>query len=97
MLIGGKGWMAGPACVVPAASLKLYELCTAKKWDEAMVLQRSLWRMNELFARHSLAACIKAGLELQGFAVGSPLPPQSPLGDAARAEIAQALRDVGAL
>jgi 4-hydroxy-tetrahydrodipicolinate synthase len=97
MLIGGKGWMAGPACVVPRASVELYELCRAAKWPEAMVSQRRLWRINELFAHYSLAACIKAGLELQGFAVGNPLPPQSPLGEAARAEIAAALQSVGAL
>jgi len=97
MLIGGKGWMAGPACVVPKQSLDLYQLCRAGKWPEAMAVQRSLWRINELFARYSLAACIKAGLELQGFAVGSPLAPQSPLASAPRAEIAAALRAVGAL
>ncbi len=97
MLIGGKGWMAGPACVVPAASLELYRLCTAGKWPEAMVLQRELWRINELFTRYSLAACIKAGLEAQGFAVGNPMLPQSPLGDGPRGEIAAALRSVGAL
>jgi 4-hydroxy-tetrahydrodipicolinate synthase len=97
MLIGGKGWMAGPACVVPRQSLELYELCRAGKWAEAMVLQRELWRINELFARYSLAGCIKAGLEAQGFAVGAPLPPQSPLGDGPRSEIAAALRRVGAL
>ena len=97
MLIGGKGWMAGPACVVPRASIELYQLCRAAKWPEAMALQRRLWRINELFARYSLAACIKAGLELQGFAVGNPLPPQSPLAAPARHEIAAALQSVGAL
>ena len=27
MLIGGVGWMAGPACIVPRQSVRLYELC----------------------------------------------------------------------
>ena len=27
MLIGGVGWMAGPACIVPRQSVELYELC----------------------------------------------------------------------
>src|SRR5512135_165940 len=27
MLIGGVGWMAGPACVAPRQSVELYELC----------------------------------------------------------------------
>src|ERR1044071_5074867 len=47
MLIGGVGWMAGPACIVPRQSVRLYDLCRAKRWDEAMALQRRLWRINE--------------------------------------------------
>ena len=79
MLIGGVGWMAGPACIVPRESVRLYELCKAGRWDEALALQRGLWRINEAFARFNLAACIKAGLEIQGYAVGDPMPPQTPL------------------
>ncbi|MCF8477114.1 MAG: dihydrodipicolinate synthase family protein [Pseudolabrys sp.] len=79
MLIGGVGWMAGPACIVPRQSVKLYELCRAEKWPEALTLQRELWRINETFARFNLAACIKAGLQIQGYAVGDPVPPQVPL------------------
>jgi 4-hydroxy-tetrahydrodipicolinate synthase len=79
MLIGGVGWMAGPACVVPRQSVHLYELCRAGRWDEAMALQRKLWAINEAFARFSLAACIKAGLQLQGYDVGDPVPPQPAL------------------
>ena len=79
MLIGGVGWMAGPACIVPRQSVKLYELCHACQWPEAMKLQRELWRINEAFARFNLAACIKAGLQIQGYAVGDPVPPQAAL------------------
>ncbi len=91
MLIGGVGWMAGPACVVPRPSLRLYDLCRQGAWPEALLLQKRLWRMNELFAKHNLAGCVKAGLQLQGFAVGDPIPPQSPLTPAAVAEVAAAL------
>jgi 4-hydroxy-tetrahydrodipicolinate synthase len=79
MMIGGVGWMAGPACIVPRESVQLYNLCKAGRWDDAMALQRKLWRINEVFARFNLAACIKAGLEIQGYAVGDPVPPQAPL------------------
>jgi 4-hydroxy-tetrahydrodipicolinate synthase len=79
MLIGGKGWMAGPACVAPRQSVKLYELCKAQRWDDAMALQRRMWRLNEAFARFNLAACIKAGLTIQGYDVGDPVAPQTAL------------------
>ncbi|PIJ51172.1 dihydrodipicolinate synthase family protein [Erwinia sp. OLTSP20] len=97
MLIGGVGWMAGPACIVPQQSIALWRAAAAGDWQSAMALQRPLWRVNEIFAKYSIAACIKAALALQGFAVGDPLAPQQPLNTAARDEIAAVLRDVGAL
>ena len=39
MLIGGVGWMAGPACVAPTQSVALYDLCIKGLWEEAMNLQ----------------------------------------------------------
>jgi 4-hydroxy-tetrahydrodipicolinate synthase len=97
MLIGGVGWMAGPACVIPRESVRLYDLCRVGNWPEAMALQRRLWRINEIFARFNLAACIKAGLQLQGYAVGDPVPPQAPLSADDRAVVRAALAEVGAL
>lgn len=94
MMIGGVGWMAGPACIVPRESVKLYDLCKAKRWDEAMTLQRKLWKVNEVFARFNLAACIKAGLEIQGYAVGDPIAPQASLTAEERKIIATVLRDI---
>lgn len=91
MLIGGAGWMAGPACAIPRESVRLYELCRARKWDAALTLQRSLWRVNELFAAHSLAACIKGALQQQGFKVGDPLPPQAALSPEGHSAVAKAL------
>lgn len=97
MLIGGVGWMAGPACIVPRQSITLYEAARAGNWSLAMELQRPLWKVNEIFAKYSIAACIKTALELQGFAVGSPISPQEPLGEAARAEISAVLASLNAL
>ena len=97
MLIGGVGWMAGPACVVPRQSVRLYELCRAQQWQEAMSLQRRLWQMNRIFAKYNLAACIKGALELQGYEVGPPLPPQTTLSDAGRSEIKGILTELESL
>ena len=97
MLIGGVGWMAGPACIVPRQSVKLYELCRAGKWPQAMTLQRELWRINEAFARFNLAACIKAGLQIQGYAVGDPVPPQAVLTPEERKVVEGILGDVAKL
>ncbi len=72
MLIGGRGWMAGPACVAPRASVELYELCRQKRWDAAMALQ------------------------LQGYDVGAPLPPQAPLAQEGVSAVRAALAAIGA-
>jgi 4-hydroxy-tetrahydrodipicolinate synthase len=95
MLIGGVGWMAGPACIIPRQSVALYDLCKAQRWDEAMMLQRRLWRLNEAFARYNLAACIKAGLAIQGYDVGDPFAPQAPLAADERMAVETVLRDIG--
>ena len=97
MLIGGKGWMAGPACIVPKQSVELYEVCRRGDWNGAMKLQRRLWAINQAFAKYSLAACIKGGLELQGYPVGVPLPPQPPLSAAGIEDVRRALTELGAL
>jgi 4-hydroxy-tetrahydrodipicolinate synthase len=93
MLIGGVGWMAGPACLIPRQSVRLYDLCRAQRWPEAMALQRELWRINEVFARFNLAACIKAGLQSQGYPVGDPVPPQAALLPHERREVEAALAE----
>lgn len=97
MLIGGVGWMAGPACVVPRQSVRLYELCRTQQWREALPLQHKLWHINRVFAKYNLAACIKGALEFQGYEVGPPLPPQTPLSDAGRSEIKDILAELGSI
>jgi dihydrodipicolinate synthase/N-acetylneuraminate lyase len=97
MLIGGVGWMAGPACVAPRQSVELYELCCQGRWEEAMERQRPFWRLNQVFAKYNLAACIKGGLELQGYEVGPPLAPQAPLAPEGIEEVRRTLIEIGAL
>lgn len=97
MMIGGVGWMAGPACVAARQSVELYELCRRGDWTAAMAKQRPLWALNQAFARHNLAACIKGALELQGYPVGAPLPPQAPLSPEGVEEVRRALQAIGAL
>lgn len=97
MLIGGQGWMAGPSCIIPRQSVELYELCKSGRWDDAIDLQHKLWAVNEVFARHNLAAAIKAGLKMQGFDCGEPIAPQAKLSETALAEVRAALHSVGAL
>jgi 4-hydroxy-tetrahydrodipicolinate synthase len=96
-MIGGVGWMAGPACLIPEQCVNLFNLALEKKWAEAINLQKSLWSLNIAFQNYSLASCVKAGLEMQGFPVGSPLPPQRQLDEEGKRVVFQILTDIGAL
>ena len=91
LMMGGVGWMGGPVCLLPELSRRLVDLGRSGRIDEAWPLQRRLWAVNAVFQKHGLAACVKAGLEMQGFAVGRPLAPQEPLSEAAEVEIRDAL------
>ena len=97
MLIGGRGWLAGPSCLIPRQSVRLFELCEAGEWDAAMALQRELWAVNEAFAKFNLAGAVKAGLRLQGFDCGVPARPQPALTDAQVEAVRTVLEKVGAL
>jgi 4-hydroxy-tetrahydrodipicolinate synthase len=97
MLIGGRGWLAGPSCLIPRQSVELYSLCKAGKWEEAMDLQRVLWGVNQVFAQFNLAAAVKAGLRLQGFDCGDPAPPQATLTPDQVDAVRRALVAAGAL
>lgn len=97
MMLGGVGWMAGPSCVIPEHSVELYELACAHRWEEAIALQKKLWGINRIFQKYALAPCIKACLELQGFAVGDPIPPLQPLTGEAKREVKKVLKALGTL
>ena len=95
MLIGGVGWMAGPACIIPRQSVALYDLCKAAALGRGAGAATKLWRVNEAFARYNLAACIKAALSIQGYDVGDPVPPQNALSADERKVVEAVLRHVG--
>jgi 4-hydroxy-tetrahydrodipicolinate synthase len=95
MMIGGKGWLAGPACLIPAESVRLYELCQSGDWTSALALQTRIWALQEAFAKFNLAACVKCGLTLQGYDVGHPIAPQEPLTEKQVAVVADVLADFG--
>jgi 4-hydroxy-tetrahydrodipicolinate synthase len=97
LMLGGVGWMAGPACLIPEQSIALYELACQKRWEEALELQKKLWPLNVAFQSYSLAACVKAGLEMQGFPVGPPLPPQQQLDEDGKRVVSRILTTIGAL
>src|SRR4030081_2556038 len=95
MLIGGGGWVAGPAVILSRPRAQPYTLCKAGRWDEALTLQRKVWRINEASALYNRAAGNKPGRATQGSDVGDPIPPQAPLTADERKAVEAVLRDIG--
>jgi len=96
-MMGGVGWMAGPACLIPEECVALFNLAQQENWIEALELQKRLWSLNVAFENYSLAACVKAGLEMQGFPVGSPIPPQRQLDEEGKRVVSRILTNIGVL
>lgn len=96
-MMGGVGWMAGPACLIPEQCVALYKLTQEQKWEKALEFQKNLWSLNVAFQHYSLAACVKAGLEMQGFPVGPPMLPQRQLDENGKKVVSQMLIDIGEL
>jgi 4-hydroxy-tetrahydrodipicolinate synthase len=40
-MMGGIGWMSGPAYLIPEQCVKLYELARGKNWEDALKLQKT--------------------------------------------------------
>ncbi|MFA6841425.1 MAG: dihydrodipicolinate synthase family protein [Sphaerochaetaceae bacterium] len=78
-MLGGVGWMAGPACLIPKQSVMLYDLCEDRDYQSAMELQFQIWEINRVFAKYDLTACVSFGLRHLGYEVGDPVAPLSPL------------------
>ena len=72
MLIGGLGWMAGPACIIPRQSVALYDLCRQNAGRRRWTLQRQLWRINEVFARSTSRPASRPGSRFRATPSATP-------------------------
>jgi len=71
MLIGGVGWMAGPACIIPRRASSSIISARPNAGTTRCGCSASSARQRGL-ARFNLAACIKAGLSIQATTSATP-------------------------
>jgi 4-hydroxy-2-oxoglutarate aldolase len=91
LCVGAVGGILAPACVVPEACIRLYELTTAGRHDDARMLQRKLIPFARLLGPTYGVPGLKAALMIAGYDVGVPRPPLAPVPHAAVAALADAL------
>jgi 4-hydroxy-2-oxoglutarate aldolase len=89
LCVGAVGGILAPACVIPDACVRLFELARAGRQAEAVQLQRELVPLARLLGQSYGVPGLKAALNLIGYDVGVPRPPLQPAPESA----ADALRD----
>ncbi|MGI8882204.1 MAG: dihydrodipicolinate synthase family protein, partial [Jatrophihabitans sp.] len=99
VLMGASGWIAGFVNALPAASVRLFELCAKGEWAEALPLYRAMLPMLRWDSRPEFVQAIKLGQDEVGRYGGPVRLPRLPLSasdaDAVRADVRQALDALG--
>ena len=93
MLMGATGWIAGFVNALPAASVRLFELCRAGQWEEAVPLYRAMlpalrWDADPVFVQ-----AIKIAQDEVGRYAGPVRLPRLPLGDGDEASVRKTVRE----
>jgi len=83
--------MAGPACIIPRQSVELYTLCRSAAGRRRWCFSASCGASTKP-SRAQPGACIKAGLDIQGYPVGDPVLPQAALTSEQRKVVETSLR-----
>ena len=91
LCVGAVGGILAPACVVPDACARLFDLTRDGRHEEAVRQQRDLVPLSRLLGQAYGVPGLKAALNLLGYDVGAPRPPLSPAPEAALAVLREAL------
>lgn len=92
MLMGATGWIAGFANALPAQSVKLYQLCAAERWREAVALYLDFLPLLRWDADTRFVQAIKVAQEEVGWYGGPVRLPRLPLPTADEQEVRSAMR-----
>jgi 4-hydroxy-tetrahydrodipicolinate synthase len=88
---GAVGWISGVADVLPAESVRLFELCTAGELASARELYAELLPLARLDMTPKLVQHFKAALDELGIGGGPCRPPRLPLTEGELAEVRRAV------
>jgi 4-hydroxy-2-oxoglutarate aldolase len=91
LCVGAVGGILAPACVIPDACIRLFELARAGRHAEAVQLQRELMPLARLLGQAFGVPGLKAALNLIGYDVGVPRPPLQPAPGAASDALREAI------
>ena len=92
--LGAVGWVAGLVVAFPRETVRLYELCTAGRWDEARQLYEWFLPLLHLDIGPRFVQQIKLVEEILGVGSARVRKPRLPLPAAKRAQIESLVREV---
>jgi dihydrodipicolinate synthase/N-acetylneuraminate lyase len=92
VLMGATGWIAGYVNAFPAASVRLFDLCVAGRWEEALALYRGLLPALRWDAEPEFVQAIKLGQDEAGRYGGPVRLPRLPLPADVEASVRKAVR-----
>ncbi len=93
---GAVGWVSGVADVLPAESVRLFELCVSGELAAARGLYAELLPLARLDMTPKLVQYFKAALDELGIGGGPCRPPRLPLTDGELAELRRTLEHFSA-
>jgi len=97
LALGSTGSVWGAANCMPRQCADLFNLCEARRWDEAKELWDKMFPVQKFLVTEGYVASVKAGANMLGFNVGDPRKPFRPLSDAKKQELLGLLAAAGAL
>ncbi len=91
--MGAAGAVLAVACVVPRATVELYQAVSEGDHTRARELQHRIAPLSHIVTAGLGVAGLKAALEMAGFVGGSPRAPLSPVSDSDREKIRAVMRE----
>lgn len=82
LMMGASGGVISLANSVPSIVKRLYQLVTAKKIEEAILLNKKILKANQIISGKYGVAGVKAAMDICGYNGGNPRLPLLPLNEA---------------
>jgi len=95
MTMGGVGGVLSLGNSFPEICVKLYNLLTDKKYEEAIALNDRMLQINKIVSGKSGVAAVKYAMELHGLVGGKPRLPLLPIPEAEKTAIREKLQAEG--
>ncbi len=97
LAVGGSGHFSATANIMPAEAADMFNLASARRWEEARKLHFSLFRLNEAIFWDTNPVPLKAAMSMMGLISNTLRPPLVPLSEQNTNELRRLLKEYSLL